>query len=147
MIDGTGRGPVEKATIVLERNYINRVGPQISYPAEATVINLEGFTIMPGLIDCHLHLGGFVIDKPGRPVGQVSIFDLISFLWDYFHNYTRRRKLAIENGVTTIRSAGDIYPHITQLRDKIESGRLTGPRIFAPGPTFTAPGGHPAQPD
>jgi enamidase len=65
-------------------------------------------------------------------------------LWDYFRDFARRRGLAIENGVTTIRSAGDNYPHITQLRDKIESGRLTGPRILAAGPIFTAPGGHPA---
>ena len=144
MIDGTGHEPVEKATIVVDGNHILSVDPQISYPAEASIIDLMGLTIMPGLIDCHLHLGGFVIDKPGRPIGQVSLFDSIPFFWDYFRNYAHRRKLAIENGVTTIRSAGDIYPHITQLRDKIESGRLTGPRIFAPGPVFTAPGGYPA---
>ena len=144
MIDGTGHDPVEKATIVLEGNNIISVQPQTSYPPEATVIDLRGFTIMPGLIDCHLHLGGFIIDKPGRSVGQISFFDLFPFLLDYFRNYAQRRKLAIENGVTTIRSAGDHYPHIIQLRDKIESGRLTGPRIFAPGPIFTAPGGHPA---
>jgi len=144
MIDGTGHDPVEKATIVLEGNHIISVEPQTSYPSEATVFDLRGFTIMPGLIDCHLHLGGFIIDEPGRSVGQISFFDLFPFLWDYFRNYAQRRKLAIENGVTTIRSAGDHYPHITQVRDKIESGRLTGPRIFAPGPIFTAPGGHPA---
>jgi len=99
---------------------------------------------MPGLIDCHLHLGGFVIDKPGRPVGQVSFLDMFSFVWDYMRNFAKRRRLAIENGVTTIRSAGDNYPHIIKLRDRIESGKLNGPRVFAPGPIFTAPGGHPA---
>jgi len=145
MIDGTGRDSVEKATIVIEDNRIRSVGQETSCPEDANVIDIRGLTIMPGLIDCHLHLGGFVIDKPGRAVGQVSILDMISFLWDYSRNYAKRRKLAIENGVTTIRSAGDIYPHIIQLRDKIKSGKLTGPRIFAPGPTFTAPGGHPAS--
>jgi enamidase len=46
--------------------------------------------------------------------------------------------------VTAIRSAGDLYPHIIRLRDKIAAGKLRGPRIFAAGPTITAPGGHPA---
>lgn len=144
LINGTGREPAKKTNVVVERNYVTNVGLQISYPEGASVIALRGLAIMPGLIDCHLHLGGFIIDKPGKSAGQISFFDSIPFFWDYFRNYARRRKLAIENGVTTIRSAGDIYPHITQLRDKIESGRLTGPRIFTPGPIFTAPGGHPA---
>ena len=144
LIDGTGHEPVERATIVLDGKRIKSVGIQTSYPQEANVIDLRSLTIMPGLIDCHLHLGGFVIDKPGRPIRQVSFFDFIPSLWDYFRNYAQRRMLAIENGVTTIRSAGDNYPHITRLRDKIESGRLTGPRILTPGPIITAPGGHPA---
>jgi len=144
LIDGTGRDPIERAVILVDRNRVRSVGPQIIVPEGVIVIELDGLTIMPGLIDCHLHLGGFIIDKPGRPVGQISLFDFIPFLWDYFHNFAKRRRLAVENGVTTIRSAGDNYPHITQLRDKIESGRLTGPRIVTPGPIFTAPGGHPA---
>jgi len=144
LIDGTGQEPIEKAVVVIEANAIKGVGLEIAYPEGSPVIDLGGRVIMPGLIDCHLHLGGFVIDKPGKPIGQVSFLDMFSFVWDYMRNFAKRRKLAIENGVTTIRSAGDNYPHIIKLRDRIESGKLTGPRIFAPGPIFTAPGGHPA---
>jgi imidazolonepropionase-like amidohydrolase len=144
LIDGTGQEPIEKATVVLEGNAITGASAEITYPEGAPAIDLGGRVIMPGLIDCHLHLGGFVIDKPGRPVGQVSFLDMFSFVWDYMRNFAKRRRLAIENGVTTIRSAGDNYPHIIKLRDKIEAGKLTGPRIFAPGPIFTASGGHPA---
>ena len=144
LINGTGQEPIEKATVVVEENTIKGVGPGIGCPEGASTIDLSDRVIMPGLIDCHLHLGGFVIDKPGRLIGQVSFLDLFPFLWDYVRNFAKRRRLAIKHGVTTIRSAGDNYPHILQLRDKIESGKLTGPRIFAPGPIFTAPGGHPA---
>jgi enamidase len=99
---------------------------------------------MPGLIDCHVHLGGLTVDQPGRAIGKVSLKDMASFFIDYSRNYAYRRRLAIENGVTTIRSAGDHYPHVIRLRDRIAAGKLSGPRIFAPGPTITAPGGHPA---
>jgi imidazolonepropionase-like amidohydrolase len=99
---------------------------------------------MPGLIDCHLHLGGLTVDQPGGAIGKVSFKDMASFFFDYARNYAHRRQLAIQNGVTTIRSGGDHYPHIIRLRDKIAAGKLSGPRIFAPGPTITAPGGHPA---
>ncbi len=66
------------------------------------------------------------------------------FFIDYARGFRKRRTLAIKNGVTTVRSAGDNHPHILQLRDRISGGRLIGPRIIAAGPIFTAPGGHPA---
>ncbi|MBA7673328.1 Imidazolonepropionase [subsurface metagenome] len=144
LIDGTRGKPVQKATVVINDNRFEHVGLEISYPEDANVINLHGLTVMPGLIDCHLHLGGLTVDKPGKAIGKLSFVDMISFFWDYLRNYAHRRQLAIENGVTTIRSAGDHYPHIIRLRDKIAAGKFSGPRIFAPGPTITAPGGHPA---
>jgi enamidase len=143
LIDGTGDKPIQKATIVTRANRFEHVGSEINYPEDANAINLDSLTVMPGLIDCHLHLGGLTVDKPGKAIGKVSFIDMASFFWDYLHNYAHRRQFAIENGVTTIRSAGDHYPHIIRLRDKIAAGKLSGPRIFAPGPTITAPGGHP----
>ena len=129
--------------IIIDGNRIKDIGLVTGYPDSTNVIDLRGLTVMPGLIDCHLHLGGLTRDQPGKAIGKVSFIDMASFFWDYFRNYAHRRRLAIENGVTTIRSAGDHYPHIIKLRDKIAAGKLVGPRIFAPGPTITAPGGHP----
>ncbi len=145
LIDGTGHDPIENMAIIIDGNRIKNVGLVTSYPDNTNVVDLRGLTAMPGLIDCHLHLGGLTVDKPGKAIGKVSLKDMASFFWDYFRNYAHRRWLAIENGVTTIRSAGDHYPHIIRLRDKIAAGKLLGPRIFAPGPTITAPGGHPAS--
>lgn len=144
LIDGTGHDPIENMAIIIDGNRIKNVGPVTSYPDNTNVVDLRGLTVMPGLIDCHLHLGGLTVDQPGKAIGKVSPIDMASFFWDYFRNYAHRRRLAIENGVTAIRSAGDHYPHIIRLRDKIAVGKLSGPRIFAPGPTITAPGGHPA---
>lgn len=145
LIDGTGRQFIEKATIVVEGNRIHSIGLQQEYPREVNIIDLTGLVVMPGLIDCHLHLGGIVKNEPGQAIGKVSFINMVSYTWDYFRDYTHRRQLAIENGVTSIRSAGDHYPHIIKLREKIKSGKLKGPRIFTPGPIFTAPGGHPAS--
>jgi len=130
--------------IIIDGNRIKDIGLVTGYPDSTNVVDLRGLTVMPGLVDCHLHLGGLTRDQPGKAIGKVSFIDMASFFWDYFRNYAHRRRLAIENGVTTIRSAGDHYPHIIKLRDKIAAGKLVGPRIFAPGPTITAPGGHPA---
>jgi len=143
LIDGTGRDPIEKISITIDGNRIKSIEP-VNYPDKTNVVDLRGLTVMPGLIDCHLHLGGLTVDQPGKAIGKVSFQDMASFFWDYSRNYAHRRRLAIENGVTTIRSAGDHYPHIIRLRDKITAGKLSGPRIFTPGPTITAPGGHPA---
>ncbi len=144
LIDGTGHGPIENMAVIIDGSRIKNVGPVTGYPDNTDVVDLQGLTVMPGLIDCHLHLGGLTVDQPGKAIGKVSFVDMASFFWDYFRDYAHRRRLAIENGVTTIRSAGDHYPHIIRLRDKIAAGKLSGPRIFAPGPTITAPGGHPA---
>jgi enamidase len=144
LIDGTGHGPIENMAIIIDGNRIKNIGLVTGYPDSTNVVDLRGLTVMPGLVDCHLHLGGLTRDQPGKAIGKVSFIDMASFFWDYFRNYAHRRRLAIENGVTTIRSAGDHYPHIIKLRDKIAAGKLVGPRIFAPGPTITAPGGHPA---
>ena len=58
LIDGTGRPPVADAVVVIEGERITAVGTRgrVSYPAGATVINLDGRTILPGLIDGHVHL-------------------------------------------------------------------------------------------
>ena len=58
LIDGTGRSPVADAVVVVEGARIKAVGArgQVSYPATANVIRLNGRTILPGLIDGHVHL-------------------------------------------------------------------------------------------
>jgi len=131
LIDGTGHDPIENTAIIIDGKRIKNVGLVTGYPDNTNVVDLRGLTVLPGLIDCHLHLGGLTVDKPGKAIGKISLKDMASFFFDYSRNYAHRRRLAIENGVTTIRSAGDHYPHIIRLRDKIAVGKLSGPRVFA----------------
>jgi len=55
LIDGLGGPPVENATILIKGNRISELGSRITIPAEAKVVDLEGMTVLPGLVDAHLH--------------------------------------------------------------------------------------------
>ncbi len=101
----------------------------------AKVVNTDGCTIMPGLIDTHIHL----VDDGGTNV----------FI-DIFKSSVRRcvqavgyLKKTLLMGVTTVRSGGDGNDWFEMaLRDGIEEGILTGPRLFATGYHLTTTGGH-----
>jgi len=79
LIDGKGFEPIQKATVVIKGNRFEYVGSGIKYLENVNMIDLRNFTIIPGLIDCHLHLGGLTIDKPGKAIGKVSLIDRVAF--------------------------------------------------------------------
>jgi imidazolonepropionase-like amidohydrolase len=141
LIDGTGSEPVDDATVVLDGPQVRAAGRQVDLPSDAEVMGLNGLTLLPGLIDVHVHFGGFVVEDPNW---QFTYWSIFPFFLDYARAFKKRRSLAVENGVTTVRSAGDNHPQILRLRNRIDTGKLVGPRILAAGPIFTAPGGHPA---
>lgn len=135
LLDGTGRDPVDGASVVVEGQRITYVGPDPAYGASATVIDLDGLTLMPGLIDAHVHCGGIVHLVEGEPTfvdRKVS------------DDYAEARENAIANGVTSLRSCGDFFPDCVEVREEIDAGRLVGPRLSVCGVQFIAPGGHPA---
>src|SRR5690242_13469100 len=57
LIDGTGADPIDNATIIVEGERITALGPSddVAIPGDATVIEADGKTALPGLIDCHVH--------------------------------------------------------------------------------------------
>src|SRR5205807_1822027 len=57
VIDGTGKAPVEKATILVRNGRISAIGPAVKIPDGAQRIDLTGKTIIPGLINGHGHVG------------------------------------------------------------------------------------------
>lgn len=135
LIDGTGLPPLENAVVVIAGGKIQSVFPegQRRVPSGAKVINAAGQTLMPGLIDAHIHL---VIGSAGPALSTLEympdrvLHDLRAYLsW----------------GVTTVRSAGDTMDTILRLRDNERSGMIVGPHILAVGPTITCEGGHPAR--
>jgi len=135
LIDGTGRPPVEDAVILVEGDTIKTVGPAncVSVPAGAEKMDVSGMTVMPGLIDSHLHLAGMKTDRfleerlvRPWPMGLIrSVNDVRALL---------------EAGFTTIKdcgSRGGIY-----LRDSVKEGVIKGPRILSAGPVLSQTFGH-----
>jgi imidazolonepropionase-like amidohydrolase len=115
LIDGTGRAPIADAVIVVERSRISALGArgQVKYPANANVIRVAGRTIIPGLIDGHLHLRDW----------QVPMF--------------------LAYGITTIADIHNDTAWSIAQRDALTSGKMKGPRMFVSGARVTGPLGKP----
>lgn len=133
IIDGTGRAPLENGVVVVEGERITSVfrAGERPVPARARVIDAAGKTVLPGLIDAHIHSGG----SAGASVSEIE------------HTPWRERrdlKAYLYAGVTTVKSLGDDQKNMLDLREQERAGKLVSPRIFAVGKVFTAPGGHPA---
>jgi imidazolonepropionase-like amidohydrolase len=104
---------------------------RLSGPQTRTV-DLRGRTVIPGLIDAHVHLliAQQIVDEASLKDYRGAVLPqmLMGFL---------------EHGITTVRSATDPWPHIAEVRDQLEKGTLKGPRLVIVGPSLTAPNGHP----
>ena len=117
VIDGTGTAPRPDAVVVVRNERIEHVGDAATYrvPAEATVLDLRGRWILPGLIDMHAHL-------PSTEAQQRSVL---------------RRLLAF--GITTFRSPAARPGAGVEPRDKLVTGQLVGPRMFTAGRLLDGP--------
>lgn len=129
LIDGFGGRPMSRGVVLIAGNRIAAVGAEADTPIPAGVRTLDarGMTVMPGLIDLHVH------------------FDIIGH-GDYPHwfgSYENRMRSDIipaaarsllHAGVTSVRDLGTDISNAFWLRDEINSGRMPGPRPFIAGP-------------
>jgi len=125
LIDGTGKPPVEKATILIENSTIKSVGENIEIPKDAQVIDAGGKTVMPGLIDSHVHFHGkkpddTEMDSFSRP----REIRLIKAVFD--------AKKRMATGFTTSKDCGGMYGVF--LKQAMAENIISGiPRIVAAG--------------
>ncbi|RSK36164.1 amidohydrolase family protein [Hymenobacter metallilatus] len=123
-------------TVVVENGRIVAIEQGYSAPATAQdkVIDLKSRTVLPGLIDCHVHLEGetskdnYLKEFTQNPA-DVAFGSL---------EYARKTLLA---GFTTVRDLGGSGVNIA-LRNAINRGQATGPRIFTAGKAISGTGGH-----
>lgn len=130
VIDGTGAAPVQDQNISIGGGKITAISPGADQPASEgiTIINLRGYSVMPGIVGMHDHM--FYLGRPNLAVDLdfegPGLFLEMSF---------SAPRLYLANGVTTARTAGSSNP-ITDLRLKhaIEAGTIPGPHLDITGP-------------
>ena len=137
LIDGTGGAPVKNAVILVQGGRITAAGTNVTVPSGATVIDLSGFTVLPGFIDAHVHLIGHIIgDGDWQHQGLVESSAQRALLGAAHAQQT------LEAGFTTVRNVGaDGFTDIS-LRNAINAGWVPGPRILGAGISFGISGGH-----
>ena len=125
IIDGTGGEPIERGVIIVQDGAIQAVGAEgaVEIPDGATVIDVEGRTIIPGLINTHGHVGG----ARGLETGQYSRENAL----DQLGLYARY-------GVTTVVSLGGDGPEGIQIREEQSDSALNRSRLFVAGPVVAA---------
>ena len=120
-------------TIVIEGDKIARIGTDVSVPAGAQVIDLSNATVLPGLIDAHVHLTmttNFGYSRLGISVPREALTG------------ARNARVTLDAGFTTVRNVGASGFSDVALRDAINAGDVPGPRMLVSGPPLTITGGH-----
>lgn len=132
-VSETLTGPQE---IVIDKGIITGIGEGFTVPEDAEVIDLSDRVVMPGLIDCHVHI-------TLRP-------EMIPHFWSYAAGYkallgAEALKIHLMNGFTTVRDCGDMDPHGYTVRDiqmAVKRGIITGSGLILSGHAISARSGH-----
>lgn len=134
----TGTGEIlNRATILIQGERIAEVGASrtITVPRGCPTLDVAGATILPGLVDCHVHLC-----LGGEP-DVVAALEQESAAETLLKAAAQARQ-TLEAGFTTVRDVGSRDHTIFALQRAIDSGRLPGPRIVGAGLAICMIGGH-----
>jgi imidazolonepropionase-like amidohydrolase len=134
LIVDAGKPPLGPSTVIVENGRIARIEPGAAAPAGATVIDMRSRTVLPGLIDSHVHLTG----DPGTPFWRDAIDpnELAAIVG------VKNALLTARAGFTTVRDLGAPGLSSFALRDAVRGGIVPGPRILASGGALSIVGGH-----
>ena len=131
LIDGTGAEPVVNSLVLVEDDKIAYAGADREIGPDYEVKDITGKTIMPGLIDSHLHFSGNLTDDDSDWVLEDVVQKTVVAV--------QQAHECLENGLTTV---GEISRSGIQIRNMVEAGVMKGPRVVATGLGFCRTCGH-----
>jgi imidazolonepropionase-like amidohydrolase len=136
MVDPVAGRVIDHPAVVVQDDKVTAVGTAASLPAPAGArrIDLAGETILPGLIDMHVHM----TDRPENSGYRELAVSVPRQAVDGVANARR----TLQAGFTTVRNVGADGFADVDLRDAIAEGEVEGPRMFVSGPLIGATGGH-----
>jgi imidazolonepropionase-like amidohydrolase len=145
VIDAVGPHPISSGTVLVGSDgRIVAAGSslELAVPSGVPTLHASGMTLLPGLIDAHVHLGW---DKTLYSIYSVEDYQA----WRRARNPERQlvraghhAQLALAAGVTTVRDCGADDFSVLALREAINAGEFVGPRILASGRPITTTAGH-----
>lgn len=140
IIDGTGREPIKNAGILIEDKTIKAVGrlEEIEFDnknKDIEIIDYMGQTVIPGLIDCHVHI---LFPTVGDTVAALEKQSLVESV---IYGIDNLKKL-LHSGVTFFRDLGGIDYIELELKKQVMKGQIEGPDFLASGKLLTMTGGH-----
>lgn len=130
IVDGLGRDPLPRGTLVIERGRIAAVGRDVAVPRNARVVDVSGCTLLPGIIDCHVHATYRARDMRAHLLNAPTYNVLRS---------TRILEETLACGVTTARDMGGAD---AGFREAIREGYVQGPRLLVSIVMISQTGGH-----
>ena len=146
ILDGTrDMKPQTNLCILVQDGKITGIVPDTTDLHDYRIIDLHGHYILPGLINMHVHLAGSGKPQKKQRDNEKLVHTIMSSSLTRAIAYKMVAGFAKDEllgGVTTIRTVGGLGSFDTQLRDEIEAGTKTGPRILASNQGISVPGGH-----
>lgn len=136
VFDGTGQPLLHNALVCIDDGQITAVGPasQVALPPGTEVLDVGDRTVLPGLIDAHVHLLWTGSAASGTEARAATDHQLLL-------TGVANAQRALSSGLTTVRDCGDRNFLSLALRDFINGGGLVGPRIVCSGPVITSTAG------
>jgi imidazolonepropionase-like amidohydrolase len=137
LVDGTGSALARDQVVIVVEGRIQDIVPasELAEPAGAEVIDLEGCTLIPALINAHVHL---VMPGDNSPFEPIQLESDVALALRAAHNAA----VSLKAGAGTVRDCGGRGATVLELADALSRGMLPGARVISCGWPLTITGGH-----